>query len=66
MLWILRLDATWYVVALWLNASREVGVFRDRMAVVVQHWELTGDFSVSGHQHRWENCKQEANTVVAL
>lgn len=58
-------SGTWYVVALWLNASREIGVFRDWMAVVIQNWELTGNFCMSGHQHRWENCKMDHNTEVA-
>lgn len=53
---------TWYVVALGLNASREVGVFRDRMAVVIQRRELTWDFCVSGYQHWWEYCIMDINT----
>lgn len=49
---------TWDVVAVRLDASREIGVFWDRMAVVIQNWELAGNFCVSGHQHWWEYCGQ--------
>lgn len=55
--------ATGYVVALGLDAGREVGVFWDRMAVVVQRRELTGDFCVSGHQHRWKHCMMDRHTL---
>lgn len=36
------------------------------MAVVIQNWEFTGDFCVSGYQHRWQHYKMDRNAVVAL
>lgn len=42
---------TWNI-ALGLNAGREVSVFGDGMAVVVQRGELGRDLCVAGHQHR--------------
>lgn len=32
------------------------------MAVVIQRWELSGDFCVSGDQHWWEYCITDTNT----
>lgn len=42
---------TWNI-ALGLDAGREVSVFGDGMAVVVQRGELGRDLCVAGHQHR--------------
>src|SRR4029434_3963960 len=42
------------VVALRFNASGEVGVLRDGVAVVIQRREFSGDLRVARNQHRWQ------------
>lgn len=49
------LYSTWYVVALGLDASREDGVFRDGVTVVIQWRKLSWDFSVSRDQNWRKN-----------
>lgn len=43
------------VVDLRLYACWKVGVFRDRVAIVIQRRKLSRDVSMSGYQHRWQN-----------
>ena len=50
------------VVALGLDPSREVGVLRDGVAVVVQGRELCGDIRVARHQDRRQDCNTHTHT----
>ena len=60
--WRVFRSGTWYVVALGLDASGEVGVLWDGVAVVIQRRELAWDLCVSGYQHRRQHCTGQSTT----